>query len=102
MRQAPGNEVLDSVADLVLGSVEGFGRFLPGKAPRPATQKQHVGLGEVMLAVAPGNFFDSHAATAAVDPPHGIQEEDQKASERNELEPLGGKLIVTRGTLVTA
>src|SRR5881396_3607958 len=36
-------------------------------------------------AVAPGNFFDNHNATAAVDAPHGVQKEDEKPPQGDEL-----------------
>ena len=55
------------------------------------------------FAVAPGNFFDSHnAATAAVDAPHGVQKEDEKPPQGNELKAPFGKLVVTgRGQMAT-
>src|SRR6185369_12776904 len=48
------------------------------------------------FAVAPGNFFDSHnAAAATVDAPHGVQKEDGKAPQGNELKAPFGELVVT-------
>ena len=46
--------------------------------------------------VAPGNFFDSHnAAAATVDAPHGVQKEDEKLPQGNELKAPFGELVVT-------
>ena len=53
-------------------------------------------LGQCAFAVAPGNFFDGHnAAAATVDAPHGVQKEDEKPPEGNELKAPFGELIVT-------
>ncbi len=50
----------------------------------------------VAFAVAPGDFFDRHnAATATVDAPHGVQKEDEKPPQGNELKPAFGELVVT-------
>jgi len=53
-------------------------------------------LGGLVFAFAPRDLFHDHAALAAVDAPHGIQEENQKPPERNELEPPLGEMIVAR------
>ena len=93
--------MFDRVADLVPGGVERLGRFLPRKPARPTGQKQHVGVGQLMLAVAPGNFLDDHGlAAAAIDPAHRIQQENQIPPERDEFEAPLGQLIVTRRRLM--
>jgi hypothetical protein len=70
--------------------VERLGGFLPGELPRPAGQKQHIGSGQLVLTIAPGNLLDHHATIPAVDASHAVQQENQKAPQRNELEtPLG-------------
>ena len=52
--------------------------------------------GQCAFAVAPGNFFDSHnAAAATVDAPHGVQKEDEKPPQGNELKAPFGELVVT-------
>ncbi len=94
--QTPANHIFDRVAHLVPGSMERLGGFLPRELARPAGQKQHVGLGGLVLAVAPGNLFHHNAAVAAIDAPHSVQEENQKAPERDELETPLGEMIVTR------
>ena len=54
-----------------------------------------------MFAIAPGDFLDDDGLTvAASDAPHGVQEEDQEAPERDEFETPLGELIVTGGRLV--
>ena len=100
MLQAPADHILDGVAHLVPGSVERLGGFLPGELARPAGQKQHIGFGQLVLAIAPGNLLDHHAAIAALDAPHAVQQEHQKAPERDELKAPLGKMIVTRCRLV--
>ena len=53
-------------------------------------------LGQCAFAVAPGNFFDSHnAAAATVDAPHGVQKEDEKTPQGNELKAPFRELVVT-------
>src|ERR1019366_3149127 len=100
MLQAPADHILDGVAHLVPGSVERFGGFLPGELTRPASQKQHVGSSQLVLAIAPGNLLDDHAAVPALDAPHAVQQEHQKAPQWDELEAPLGKVIVTRCRLV--
>src|SRR6266496_1757247 len=83
--------------------MECFGRFLPRKPARPAGQKQHIGVGQGTLAVAPGHFLDDdRLTTAAIDATHGIKQKNQKAPKRNELETALGELLVSRGRLMAA
>jgi hypothetical protein len=50
----------------------------------------------VRLPFGPGNFFDGYNTTAAtVNAPHGVQKEDEKTPEGNELKAPFGKLVVT-------
>src|SRR5215469_13719973 len=74
--------------------------LLPGELTRPAGQKQHVGSGQLVLAIAPGNLLNEYATIAALDAPHTVQQEHQKAPQRNELEASLGKMIVTRCRLM--
>jgi len=61
----------------------------PGRAYR--------GFGQCTFAVAPGNFFDSHNATAAtLDAPHGVQKEDEESPQRDEFKTPLGELVVSR------
>src|SRR5436305_8572371 len=83
--------------------MERFGRFLPRKAARPAGQKQHIGIGQSMLAIAPGHLLDDDClTTAAFDASHGIKEKNQKAPKGNELETALRELIVSGGRLMAA
>ena len=62
----------------------------------PNGLEEYVGFGQCAFAVAPGNFFDSHnAAAATVDAPHGVQKEDEKPLQGNELKAPFGELVVT-------
>src|SRR5208283_631759 len=58
------------------------------------------GSDRLVLTIAPGNFLDDHATVSALDAPHAVQQEYQKAPQRNELEAPRGKMIVTRCRLV--
>src|SRR4051812_25942536 len=101
MRQTPGNGMVDRVKDLIPRSMKRLGRFLPRKPASPARQKQHVGGGQVTLAIAPRNFLDHDGpAATAIDAPHGVQEEYQESPERDELKAALGKAIVTRRRMV--
>src|SRR3954462_12002934 len=101
--QTPGDHVLHCVEDLVPGSAKRFGRFLPGQPARPAGQKQHVGFGKSAFAVTPRNFFnDDSLAAAAIDAPHGVQQEDQESPQGNELKTPFAQLIITGRGLMAA
>jgi hypothetical protein len=47
-----------------------------------------------VFAIAPRDLLHHDAAVAAVDAPHAVQEENQKAPERNELKAPLGKMII--------
>jgi hypothetical protein len=83
--------------------VERLGGFLPGKVACPARQEEHIGFGQGAFSVAPRNLFDDHGgATTAIDAPHGVQQEDKKPPERNELEAAFGKLVIAGRRLMAA
>jgi hypothetical protein len=51
----------------------------------------------VCVCRRPGNFFDGdNAAAATVDAPHGVQKEDEKPPQGNELKAPFGELVVSR------
>src|ERR1700740_3607397 len=58
--EAPGHHIFDYVADLVPAGAERDGSFLPGQFARPAGEKQHVDLGELVLADCPRQFLNAH------------------------------------------
>ena len=97
MLQAKSDHVCDGGANLFPGSMEGFGRLLPGKLACPTGQEKHIGLAQLVLAVAPRNLFPDHTAAAAVDAPHGIKKKHQKSPERDALKtPLGEMIVAGR------
>jgi hypothetical protein len=100
MLQAPAEHIFHGVAHLIPGSVEGLGGFLPGEFARPASQKQHMGSAQLVLPIAPGNLLDHYATIPAVNAPRAVQQKNQKAPQRDELEAALGKMIVTRCRLV--
>src|SRR6202451_425276 len=67
----------------------------------PAGEEQHVGPGQSALSVAPRNLLDHHPLTAAaIDTSHGVQQKNQKAPERNELESALGEFVISGAGLV--
>jgi hypothetical protein len=56
-----------------------------------------------MVSVGPRNLLhDDRFAAAAIDPPHGVEQKNQKSPERNKLETPFGELIVSaRGLMAT-
>src|SRR5215470_4826662 len=101
--QAPGDDMFDGIENLIPRSAKSLSGFFPGEAARPASQEEHVGFGQGTFAVAPGHFFDHHGgAAAAVHAPHGVQQEDEKSPERNELKAPLGELIVAWSRLMAA
>jgi len=102
MLQAPFHDVLHGMANLVPRRTKGLRGFLPGKFARPTCQKQHVGLSKLVFAIRPGHLLDDNAAGFAVDAAHAVEEKDQVAPDRNELELPIGEVVVTGGWPVTA
>jgi hypothetical protein len=101
--QSPSDDMLDRVADLFPRGTKGLGSFFPRKAAGPAGQEEHVGSGQGAFAVAPRNFFNHDGpAAAAIHSPHGVQEEDEKAPQRDELKTAFGELVVPGRGLMTA
>ena len=89
--------------NLVPGSSQCFRGFFPRKTARPTGQEEHIGFGQRALAIAPGNFFnDDGTAATAIDTTHGVQQEDEKAPERNEFKSPFGELIISARRLMAA
>jgi hypothetical protein len=53
-----------------------------------------------VLTIAPGNLLDYHTTMPTVDASHAVEQENQKAPQRNELEAPLGKMVVTCCRLV--
>lgn len=57
----------------------------------------------MVLAVAPRDFLDEHAATGpALDTAHAVEQEHQKAPNGNEFKAPLGEMIVARSRLVAS
>src|SRR2546422_7108027 len=102
MLQSPLDDIIDRIADLVPRGMKGLGRLFPGEFACPTGQKQHVGFGQLVLALTPRNLFHHDAATWAVHASHAVQKENQNTPERNELKAPHGKSVVTGSWLVAA
>src|SRR5580658_2519155 len=102
MLQAPVDHILDSIMHPVPGGVERLSGFLPGELARPAGQEQHVGFGGMVFAVAPRKFLCHYAAIMALHASPTVEQEDQKAPERDELEAPFREPIVTGRRLVAS
>ena len=98
----PLHDILDRLADLVPGRAKRHRGLLPRQLPRPVRQEQHVGLGQLVLADAPGHRFDPHPAAAAIDSAHAIEQHHHAAPQRHELEPAQLQVIIGRRRLMTA
>src|SRR4029453_4695397 len=51
------------------------------------SQEMHINFGRGVFANPPRHFFDHHPALLAVDPPHVIDQKDQKAPKADEPKP---------------
>ena len=71
--QAPLHHIFHGLAHFVPGAAECGGGFLPGQLARPVGQKQHVSLGQLVLADRPRQLFNPHAAGRAIDPSHAVK-----------------------------
>src|SRR3984893_1575252 len=70
---SPHSTTFYRLADVVPSAAERYGGFLPGQLAGPVGQKQYVGLGQLMFADRPWQFFNPHAAGSAIDPPHAVK-----------------------------
>ena len=96
MGEAIVNDVLDGVVDLVPAGPEGACHLRPRQLLRPPRQEAPVDVGQMVLARAPRDLLDDHAAAGfAVHTAHPILQIDGETPERNELEPpgFGGRVI---------
>ena len=96
MLQTPGDHRFHGVAHFCPRKCGRTRRFPSRKLARPAGQKQHIGSGQLVLPIAPGNLLDHHTTLPAVDASHAGEKENQKAPQRNELEAAFGEMIVPR------
>lgn len=93
--QSPGDDMFNRIEHLVPGSAKALCGFFPRKPARPTSKEQHIRFGHGAFAVAPGNFLDGHhAAPAAIDAAHGVQQEDEESPQRNELKASFRELVV--------
>ena len=102
MLQPPRDDILHRLADFVPTGAERQGGFLPGEFASPVRQKHHVGLGQLVLADRPWQFFDPHTAGPAIDPPHVVKQEHREAPDRDEFEAAKVEQIIGRAALMTA
>ncbi len=73
MLKPPLHDIGHRLLDLLPTGVQGLRGLLPGQLARPVGQVQHVGLGQLMLARAPGHLLDLDPAQPAVHPPHAVE-----------------------------
>ena len=94
--QSPGDDMFDRIENLVPASAKALRGFFPRKPSRATGQEKHIVLAQRAFAVAPRDFLDRyHAAAAAIDPPHGVQQEDEESPLRNELVAPFSELVVS-------
>jgi hypothetical protein len=100
--EPPRHHIFHRLTDLVPAGAERQGGLLPRQLARPMGEKQHVGLGEMVLAGRPGQLFDPHPAGPAIDPAHAVKEQHHEAPERNEFEAAQAEVIVAGGRPMAA
>src|SRR5438477_8461565 len=100
--QSPTHHILHGMADLLPGGVKGFRRLFPGELARPVRLELHVHLGQLTLAARPRHFLDDNAAGPAIHPPHRIEQEHQKAPQRDEFELPLREMVIAWGRLMAA
>src|SRR5207244_11151828 len=88
-------------ADLLPG-VKGLRRLLPGAPPRPVRQELHGHLGQLMLAARPRHSLNDNPAGPTIHPPHRIEQEHQKAPQRDEFELPLREMVIAWGRLMAA
>jgi len=94
VREAPLDGHLDGAADVLPARVEHLGDLLPGEALGPGGQKPAVAVGQLTLAVGPGEQLDGDAAARAIHSPPSVDKEDDDLPERHELKEALAKVIV--------
>src|SRR5215469_15795677 len=65
-------------------------------------EKQHVGVGQLVFAGRPGNFFDPYPAGLTIDPSHAVNKVHEKPPKRHEFEAPHTEVIVAWAGLMTA
>ena len=65
-------------------------------------EKQHVGVGQLVFAARPGNFFDPHPAGLTIDPSHAVNKVHEKPPKRHEFEVPHSEVIVASAGPMTA
>ena len=79
-----------------------FLEYLAASDLSPKTIQKHVDNMWVLGGEFIRDLNDDGLAAGAIDAAHGVEQENQKSPERDELEMALGKLIVAGGGLVTA
>ena len=102
MGKPPLDDVLHGIVDLLPAGMKAAGRLLPRELSGPVRQVHHVGLGQGVLADAPGDLFDFDAALATLDAPHAVVERDRISPDRDEFKMSLRQLIVASGRFVAA
>src|SRR6202049_4167351 len=95
--EPPRHHIFHRLADLVPTGAERHGGFLPGQLACPVGEKQHIGLGELVLAARPWQLFDPHPAGPAIDAPHAVKQQHHEAPERDEFEAAQAEVIIAGG-----
>jgi len=94
MDETPFHSHLDRSEDILPSSFKGLRDIQPGKTFCPAGKEPSIGDGQMLFPFCPGNPFDLNAAIRAVDPSHGIEEENSDAPQGNELKATAGLGVI--------
>ncbi|MFA5515054.1 MAG: hypothetical protein WDA20_02085 [Desulfuromonadales bacterium] len=89
--------------------MEDIGDLFPGQTLCPLGEKPGIGGCQVVLPVSPRNPLHFDAASRAIDTPHGIEEKDGDAPQRNELKApdlqsviAGARIAASRANRATS
>ena len=100
MRQPPGNSVFYRFADGIPAHVKRDRDILPAHPLGPACQKPLVTGRQPAFPLRPRHSFYLHSARGTLHTPHGVDEVDSNAPQRNKLEASFRQPVVTRSHLV--
>src|SRR5258706_646016 len=97
--ESPTDRVLDAPEDRVPRAPESTSGLAPRKHTSPVRQEPRERERRLHLARCPWHHLDSDAAAHAVDPPHGVHDEDRHRPEWDECETARRERVIARPLL---
>ena len=94
MDDSPVNYPLNGSKNAIPTGSENARCLLPAQAFRPRGQKESIRERLLIVAAGPRDSFCGHATTAAVHPPHPVDEKYRDAPKGNKFKPAQARMIV--------